>query len=72
MRPRFRLLDESLIKQILAEAFHVVADPGVRVAPSVFDLLRGAGIDIHEGVAHISEAVARAAQAVADQAKRKS
>ena len=63
MRPRFQLLDESLMQQILAEAFHVVADPGVRVAPYVFDLLRGAGIDIHEGVAHISETVARAALA---------
>jgi trimethylamine---corrinoid protein Co-methyltransferase len=63
MRPRFRLLDESLIKQILAEAFHVIADPGVRVAPSVFELLRGAGIDVHEGVAHIPENLARAALA---------
>jgi trimethylamine---corrinoid protein Co-methyltransferase len=63
MRPRFQLLDRSLIKQILAEAFQLVEDPGVRVAPYVFGLLRAAGIDVYEGVAHIPETVACAALA---------
>lgn len=63
MRPQFRLLDKTLIERILAEAFQLIEDPGVRVAPYVFDLLRGAGIKVHEGVARIPESVARAALA---------
>jgi len=63
MRPRFQLLDQSLIQQILAEAFEIIEDPGVRVAPYVFDVLRSAGIEVHEGVAHVPETVARAALA---------
>jgi len=67
MRPRFQLLDRSLIKQILGEAFQLVEDPGVRVAPYVFGLLRAAGIDVYEGVAHIPETVACAALATVPQ-----
>ncbi len=63
MRPRFRLLEKSLIQRVLTEAFQLIEDPGVRVAPYVFDLLRSAGIDVHESVAHIPETVARAALA---------
>jgi trimethylamine--corrinoid protein Co-methyltransferase len=59
MRPKFALLDSRLIERILDEAFELIADPGVRVAPCVEGLLRGAGIDVKEGVAHIPEEVAR-------------
>jgi trimethylamine--corrinoid protein Co-methyltransferase len=59
MRPKFQLLDRALIERILDEALQLIDDPGVRVAPYAFDLLRAAGISIHDGVAHIPEALAR-------------
>jgi trimethylamine--corrinoid protein Co-methyltransferase len=59
MRPLFRLLDKPLIERILGEAFQLIDDPGVRVAPYVEDLLRSAGITVKEGVAHIPEPLAR-------------
>ena len=59
MRPRFELLDKPLIERILEEAFQLIEDPGVRVAPYVVDLLRAAGISVKDGVAHIPEALAR-------------
>lgn len=59
MRPKFELLDTPLIERILDEAFQLIEDPGVRVAPYVEDLLRSAGITVKEGVAHIPEALAR-------------
>ncbi|MGA2921140.1 MAG: trimethylamine methyltransferase family protein [Candidatus Sulfotelmatobacter sp.] len=59
MRPRFELLDKPLIERILGEAFQLIEDPGVRVAPYVVELLRSAGVTVTEGVAHIPEALAR-------------
>jgi len=59
MRPKLELLDQPLIERILGEAFQLIEDPGVRVAPYVVELLRGAGINIKDGVAHIPEALAR-------------
>ncbi len=59
MRPKFELLDKPLIERILAEAFQLIEDPGVRVAPYVVDLLRAAGVAVTDGVAHIPEALAR-------------
>ncbi|HEV2469848.1 MAG TPA: trimethylamine methyltransferase family protein [Candidatus Sulfotelmatobacter sp.] len=59
MRPKLKLLDGSLINRILDEAFQLIEDPGVRVAPYVENLLRGAGISIKDGVAHIPESLAR-------------
>lgn len=61
MRPRFQLLDAALIERIVAEAFELIKNPGVRVAPYVFDLLRSTGIEVKDGVAHIPEPVARKA-----------
>ena len=46
MRPKLELLDKPLIERILDEAFQLVEDPGVRVAPYVEDLLRAAGITV--------------------------
>src|ERR1035438_6038043 len=48
-----------VIERILGEAFQLIEDPGVRVAPYVVDLLRSAGITVKDGVAHIPEALAR-------------
>jgi trimethylamine--corrinoid protein Co-methyltransferase len=59
MRPRLQLLDHALIERIVGEAFQLIDDPGVRVAPYVVDLLRGAGITVKDGVARIPEALAR-------------
>jgi trimethylamine---corrinoid protein Co-methyltransferase len=59
MRPKLQLLDKALIERILEEAFELIDDPGVRVAPYVVDLLRSAGISVIEEVAHIPEALAR-------------
>ena len=59
MRPKLALLDTPLIERILGEAFQLIDEPGVRVAPYVEDLLRGAGVPVKEGVAHIPESLAR-------------
>src|SRR5215831_15477044 len=56
MRPKLDFLDKPLIERILDEAFQLIEDPGVRVAPYVEDLLRAAGITVGDGVAHIPEA----------------
>ena len=59
MRPKFELLDDELIERILGEAFQLIEDPGVRVAPCAVDLLRNAGVAVKENVAHIPETLAR-------------
>jgi len=59
MRPKLELLDKPLIERILEEAFQLIGDPGVRVAPYVEELLRAAGITVKDGVARIPEALAR-------------
>jgi len=59
MRPKFELLDRPLIERILDEAFQLIDDPGVRVAPYVEELLRTAGITVKDGIAHIPESLAR-------------
>ena len=59
MRPKLELLDRALVERSLGEAFQLIADPGVRVAPYVVDLLRSAGVPVKDGVAHIPEALAR-------------
>jgi len=61
MRPKFQLLDKPLIERIVGEAFQLIENPGVRVAPYVEDLLRGAGVKVEVGVAHIPETTARTA-----------
>lgn len=59
MRPKFQLLERSLIERILEEAFELIEDPGVRVAPYVEDLLQMAGVKVKDGIAHIPEELAR-------------
>ncbi|HEY1271423.1 MAG TPA: trimethylamine methyltransferase family protein, partial [Terriglobales bacterium] len=61
MRPRVQLLDHSLVERILGEAFQLLENPGVRVAPYVFELLASAGARVENGIAHIPEALARRA-----------
>ena len=59
MRPKLELIDKPFIERILAEAFQLIEDPGVRVAPYVVELLRTADVPVKDGVAHIPEALAR-------------
>jgi trimethylamine---corrinoid protein Co-methyltransferase len=61
MRPQLQMLEKSLIERILGEAFQLIANPGVRVAPYVVELLQEAGIKVENGVAQIPESVARRA-----------
>lgn len=63
MRPKLELLDQALIKRILDEAFQLVREPGVRVAPYAVELLHSAGARIDGDVARIPEALARQALA---------
>jgi trimethylamine--corrinoid protein Co-methyltransferase len=47
MRPRFRILSDDLIEQIIAEGFELLMDPGVRVHNSeALGLLADAGADV--------------------------
>jgi trimethylamine--corrinoid protein Co-methyltransferase len=48
-----------MIHRILEEAFQLIENPGVRVAPAVYDLLAAAGVPVKDGVARIPEKVAR-------------
>jgi len=59
MRPKLELLDKPFLERILEEAFRLIEDPGVRVAPYVGELLRAAGITVKDGAARIPEALAR-------------
>lgn len=61
MRPHLRLLDQPLIDRIEAEAFQLIENPGVRIAPYVYELLVSAGARVENGVAHIPEQLARQA-----------
>src|SRR5437868_6682466 len=50
------------MQKILAEAFELITNPGVKVdAPDAIDLLRNAGGRIDHGIAHIPRALAEAA-----------
>lgn len=65
MRPKLQLLDTALVERILEEAFQLIENPGVRVAPYVYELLLSAGARVADGVAHIPEWLARKALATA-------
>lgn len=61
MRPKLQLLDVPTIEKVLSEAFELISNPGVKVAPIAADLLSAAGARIEDGIAHIPEHLARAA-----------
>ena len=64
MRPTLRVLSESLVDQIVAEAMVLLRDPGVRVHnEDALRLLEGAGAEVDRGrlVARIPETLVRAA-----------
>jgi trimethylamine---corrinoid protein Co-methyltransferase len=59
VRPKLELLDRSLVERILGEAFQLIREPGIRVAPYAVELLYSAGAHIAGDVARIPEALAR-------------
>ena len=64
MRPVFRVLNDSLINQIISEAIQLLQDPGVRVHnKEALDILAEAGVevDFDKQIARISEKIIRAA-----------
>jgi trimethylamine---corrinoid protein Co-methyltransferase len=67
MTPKLQLLDSATVEKVLAEAFELIQDPGVKVAPVAAELLSAAGARVADGIAHIPEAVVRRALASAPQ-----
>ncbi|HUM06434.1 MAG TPA: trimethylamine methyltransferase family protein [Terriglobales bacterium] len=61
MIPKLQLLDVPTVERVLAEAFELIENPGIKVAPIAADLLARAGARVVDGVAHIPEAMARRA-----------
>jgi trimethylamine--corrinoid protein Co-methyltransferase len=62
MQPKIKLLDDELIERILAEAFELMMNPGVKVqAPAAAELLAAAGARVEDGIAHVPEDLARKA-----------
>jgi len=59
MRPKFELLDRTLLERIEVEAFQLLTTPGVRIAPCAYELLSEAGATVKDGVARIPEDLAR-------------
>jgi trimethylamine--corrinoid protein Co-methyltransferase len=68
MRPAFQLLDAALVERILAEAFELLRNPGIRVSSTLAARLLGeAGSEVKDGVARIPEALVRGALQTAPQ-----
>lgn len=65
MTPKLQLLDSPTLEKVLAEAFELIQNPGVKVAPVAAELLSAAGARVAEGIAHIPEPVVRRALASA-------
>ncbi len=64
MQPKLELLDKELIARVLAEAFALIWEPGVKVqALAASELLASAGARVEGEIVHIPEAVARQALA---------
>jgi trimethylamine---corrinoid protein Co-methyltransferase len=64
MKPKLQLLDEALIERIIGEAHQLLMKPGIRVgADRVVALLQAAGVEVHDGVAHIPESLVAASLA---------
>ncbi len=64
MRPKLNILSDELVKQIIAEGFELLMNPGVRVHnDEALKLLAEAGaqVDFDTQIAHIPESIARKA-----------
>ena len=63
MTPQLNLLDDRDVEKVLAEAFELLQEPGVKVAPVAAELLRAAGVKVEDGIAHLPERLVRVALA---------
>lgn len=63
MTPKLNLLDIRVVERVLEEAFALLQQPGVKVAPVAADLLGAAGVEVANGIAHIPEELVRRALA---------
>ena len=63
MTPKLNLLDVRDVERVLEEAFALLQQPGVKVAPVAADLLGAAGAEIANGIARFPEALVRRALA---------
>jgi trimethylamine---corrinoid protein Co-methyltransferase len=62
LKPDLKLLDRSLTERIVAEAFGLLVNPGVKIGTSeAVELLAGAGARVENGIAHIPASLARRA-----------
>jgi len=61
MTPKLVLLDSPTVDKVLAEAFELIQNPGVKIAPVAGELLAAAGVHVADGVARIPEFLARRA-----------
>jgi len=61
MTPKLQLLDSATVDKVLSEAFELIQNPGVRVAPIAAELLIASGVRVSGGIAHISDAAVRRA-----------
>lgn len=57
MTPKLQLLDAPTIDKVLAEAFDLIDNPGVKVAPIAADLLTAAGVSVSNGIAHVPKPI---------------
>ncbi len=63
MTAKLNLLDVRDVEKVLAEAFALLQEPGVKVAPVAAELLQAAGVKVADGIAHFPERLVRAALA---------
>ena len=57
MTPKLQLLDSAAVDRVVSEAFELIENPGVKVAPIAANLLCAAGIRVSSGIAHLPKAV---------------
>src|SRR5215467_10304176 len=63
MTPKLNLLEVRDVERVLEEAFALLQQPGVRVAPVAADLLRAAGAEVANGTARLPACLVRRALA---------
>ena len=65
MTPKLNLLDSAAVEKVLVEAFALLENPGVKVAPVAADLLRAVGAHVSDGIARMPKSAVRRALASA-------
>lgn len=61
MTPKLNLLDLYDVEKVLAEAFALLEEPGVKVAPEAADMLSCVGVMVADGIARIPKWLVRGA-----------